>query len=706
MRVRKRRKRGRSRDGQGWLWWPLLGAALVVVGLAAGFLVRDLLLVRQSLTTAQASLAEVRSAAGSIDLKAAEVALARADQDLAVARSRSGGPLWSLGTRIPVAGDSVAVTREVVRVATAALDVARAAVDEGSQLLAGGLDVQVTDGQIDLTPLEQASDLLASLPLDGLVTARNGLRATEPAWAPREVVDGRRETLRLADETIDSIDRGRELLVALPSFLGADGPRSYFLGVQTPAELRGTGGLIGYFVVLTVDDGRFELSPSEVYDAIDDGDADGDAPVTGRIGQLAGDITQGASVDEEFRDRYQHTAAAGLFSNVNVDPDLPTSAQVALDLFTLRTGEQLDGMILMDPIALEGVLEAVGVDLPLPPELTEDVELPEQLAAEEFARFVTVDIYEQLGQGRGPERKLLLRALGDVAFAQVFDGGWDGVPVSRALGAASADRHLQLHSRHEEEQVAFQRLGVAGRLQAQDGADLLAVTANNAVGGKMDVHLGHEVTVDIALDDPRQHEGDVTVQRQVTVRTEVDNPLPSEGMDLYVIGNCLVGEGANRCFDGPPGENRTWFSVWAPEGTELQAERADDGRTRVRTGTIRGLRVIDRYLDTPSQSRRAFELDLTGTAPAWTESGELHYAWTWWAQSKAIPTLLDVTIAAPEGWQIVVAEVAGGGEGRGFGVHGDRVPLEVDVDAQGSATLRGTVTADTTLHLRMTGAEE
>jgi hypothetical protein len=703
VRVRKRRRGSRRRSGRGWFWVPVVAGILLVVALAGAFLVRDLLLVRQSLLTAQASLSDVRSAAGAIDLEAAEVALVRADDELAVARSRAGGPLWSLGARVPIVGDSIDVTRAVVGVATASLDVARVAVDEGSQLLAGGVDVEVTDGQIDLSPVQDASELLAGLPLEQMVTARDQLRAVEPDWAPQEVIDGRRETLRLADETIESIELGRELLAALPSFLGADGPRSYFLGVQTPAELRGTGGLIGYFVVLTVDEGGFELSPSEVYDAIED-DVD-DAPVTGRIAQLAGDITQGAVVDEEYRDRYEHTAAAGLFSNVNVDPDLPTSAAVALDLFEVRTGQRLDGVILLDPVALQSILEAIGEDLPIPTELAGEAELPERLAPEDFARFVMVDIYEQLGSGRGPERKLLLRTLGDVAFAQVFDGGWDGVAVSRALGAAAGERHLQLHSRDEDEQASFGRLGVGGRLQPADGADLLSVTANNAVGGKMDVHLGHEVTVDVTLDDPRRQDDQVTLQRAMTVRTEVDNPLPSEGMDPYVIGNCLVGEGTNRCFDGPSGENRTWFSVWAPEATELQAERADDGRTRVRTGTIRGLSVIDRYLDTPSQSRRGFELDLAGPAPAWTDTGELNYAWTWWAQSKAIPTLLDVTISPPDGWRIVDAEVAGGGDGRGFGVHGEGVPLEIDVDAQGRATLRGTVTADTTLHLRMSGAE-
>lgn len=698
---KERRSKERSRA---WILLPVLGGLLLLLLLAGALFARDALAVRNSLLAAQTSLTEVRSAAGAIDLDAASVALDRADEELAVARSRSGGPLWSLAARLPVAGDSVTVTREVVQLASAALDVAQVAVEEGEQLLGGGLDVRVVDGRIDLAPLAEAQAVLESLPLERLVRTRDRLQATAPEWAPQELLDGRSETLQLADEAIGTIERGQQLLAALPTFLGTEEPRRYFLGVQTPAELRGTGGLIGYYAVLTIDDGRFELSPSEVYEALDD--VDEEAPLTGRIAQLGGDITRGATVDEEFRARYDHTAAAGLFSNVNVDPDLPTTAQVALDLYEVRTGERLDGMILVDPVGLGAILDAAGGDLEVPQQVAEEADLPATITPDEFARFVTVDIYEELGHGRSEERKLLLRALGDIAFARVFDGAWDGVAVSRAVGDAAAERHLQVFSHHQVEQAAFEAIDVAGALRAPDDSDLLAVTANNAVGGKQDVHVGHAVEVDIRLVDPRRDGDEATVLREMTVRTVLDNPLPTEGMDTYVIGNCLVGDEVNRCFDGPPGENRTWFSVWTPGDTELREERSDDGRARIRSGAIRGLRVLDRYLDTPSQSQQAFEVDLSGTAPVSAQHGELTYTWTWWAQSKAIPTLLDVTITPPDGWRIAAVEVAGGGNGRGFGVHGDGGGVHASVDDAGRARLYGSATANTTFELQLIGIDE
>jgi hypothetical protein len=685
----------------------------VLLLVAGVLLARDLFAVRASLAAAQTSLVEVRNAAGEADVGRASASLERADRDLADARSRSGGPLWSLGVRLPVLGDSVAVTRSVVRVASAALDVAQRAVEGGDQLLGSGLDVRVSDGQLDLAPLAQAQQLLDSLPIERLAETRDELRDIEPRWAPQELLDGRRDTLRLADEAIGTIGNGQDLLAALPTFLGTDGPRTYFLGVQTPGELRGTGGLIGYYGLLTVEDGRFELIASDVYDALvgpEDTLPDeegGDGPLTGRIGQLSGDPTQGVPVDEEYAARFDRALAAGHFSNVNVDPDLPTTARVALDLFTLRTGMEVDGMVLTDPVALESILTAAGGELEVPrSELPEGVDLPATLAPASFAEFVMIDVYEQLGSGRGEERKLLLRSLGDAAFAHIFDGAWDGVAMSRALGDAAGERHLQVFSRDETEQAAFERIGVAGALRSPEGTDLFAVTANNVVGGKQDVHLGHHVSLDVVLEDPRRDGDEVSVLRRATVRTEVDNPLPSEGMDLYIIGNCLIEGDGNRCFEGPPGDNRTWFTLWTDRQTERVGERGDDGRNRVRSGPLRDLRAYDRYLDTPSESELGFELDVVGVAPATTEAGDLVYELSWWAQSKAIPTLLEVAITAPEGWEVADVDVVGGGNGRGFGVHGDGQPLEARIADDGRAHLIGTVTADTQLRVRFTGVAE
>ena len=708
--MRKRRKR-RTPERRTWLWLPLVGGGLVLALVVAGLLVRDVLLVRDSLQAAQDSLEELREAAGELDVEEAERALAHADEQLAVARNRTGGPLWSLGARLPVTDDSVAVTRAVVSVASAAIDVADSALEDGGHLLAGGLNVEVDDGRIDLEPLHQAAGVLEDLPTSRLAEARQRLADLEIHWVPDQVADGRADTLRLAQEALDTVDAGRQLLGALPTFLGEEEPRRYFLGMQTSAELRGTGGMIGYWAVLEVEDGALSLTEAVVHDPDDLGDgadprvltADGE-PGAAYVGELGGDPWDGVPVPEEFADRYGHVAAAGFFNNVNVDPDLPTTAPVLLDLFEERAGQRLDGVVLIDPVGLQRVLQAIGVDLELPEDVAGDG-IPATLPAQDFAEFALVDVYETFGAGRTAERREVVRALGDAAFAQLFGGAWDGLAVSRAVGNVATGRHLQVHSVHEAEQTAFERVNAAGAMPRDGDRDLLAVTANNSVGGKQDVHVGHRIRAEVELGTPRRGlDEQITAQRTITAGVGVDNTLPTEGRDLYIIGNCSVE--ASGCFDGPPGWNRTWFSVWGPADGALLEVRGEGRGGVTGGGQIHGHHVVDRFLDTPPQGTAGFEVDLEATAPLRIEDGALVYELTWWSQAKAIPDLLDVRVTAPEGWRIRDVRLDGGGEGTGMGPHGEGEPLAIEANGSGaSARLTGTVSADATIRVELVGVE-
>jgi hypothetical protein len=82
------------------------------------------------------------------------------------------------------------------------------------------------------------------------------------------------------------------------------------------------------------------------------------------------------------------------------------------------------------------------------------------------------------------------------------------------------------------------------------------------------------------------------------------------------------------------------------------------------------------------------------------QNGVLTYELAWWAQSKAIPTLLDITVVPPEGWRVDGVESLGGGTGRGAGPEGDGTTLTAEV-GDGLARLHGTVTADAVLTVRL-----
>jgi hypothetical protein len=685
---------------------------LLFAVVAAALLARDVLEVRTSLRATQQSLVAVQDALGSADVSQAAEDLRDADRELGVARSRTRGPLWAMADAVPFVNQPVRTIRGVVDVASAATAVADVVIREGSELSRSGLSIRVADGQLDLAPLDEAARVLAVAPVEPLREATEQLRATDPGWSPAELVDARDRSLELADRALGTLDVGRPLLAALPSFLGTDGERRYFLGVQTSAELRGTGGLIGFYSVLTVDDGRFSIGTVDVYEGLDDaGLVDDDVRViTGPIGALAGEGAVTAS--PEFEARYAHTQATSTFSNVNVHPDLPTTASIALDLYEERTGERLDGMILLDAIGMQLILEATDTTVTLPEDLREDTDLPETLAPEQFARFITSDVYEELGDARSGQRKDLLAAIGSEAFDEVFDGAWDGVRLSRAVAEATGGRNLQVYSADGDEQASFTAIRATGELSPPVPGDLLAVTMNNAVGGKQDVHLGHRFEVAVGLTEPRLVDDEVRTWRTTSVRTTIVNPLPSEGRDLYVIGNCLVGGERNQCFEGPPGWNRTWLSMWTPGDDTLLAARAEDGPTEIIAGFMDGLRVFDRFLEVPPQDEEWVQVEVEGPVELeWDGRDDVTYTWSWWRQGKATPDLLDVTFDLPAGWRVVSADLAGVGDGRHLlGVDAGSPPAEVEVtgtvgeDGTGAQQvhLRGAVARDTTLQVRLT----
>ncbi|MFU8841970.1 MAG: DUF4012 domain-containing protein, partial [Nitriliruptoraceae bacterium] len=575
----------------------LLAVILIGGPIVFGWVALDLLSVRQSLVTARSAMGEVRGALGEVDIDEAQRSLATASEELDDASRRAGRFTWTIATEVPYLGPTVTVTRQVIEVADAAVEIAELTVTEGQQLLAQGLDVAVVDGRVDLEPVLAARDLIAEMPIDRLTAARDQLAVPPEAWLPGVVIDGRADVLTLADETAATLERAEALTSALPGFLGAEGERRYFIGMQTSAELRGTGGLIGFWGVLSVDDGRVTFGASEAYDPFDDAGLPEGETRLGRIRTIGLSPLNPPGVDEAFLGRYATTAAARSFPNSNLDPDLPTTGKVILDLFELQTGERLDGVVLLDPPGVQRLLEPTGSTLPVSAEVAAEVGLADGLPVDAFARFVTDQIYDTYGFDRSDERKDVLRALGDTAFERIVAGAWSTPAMVRAVGDALTERHLQVYSTDEQVQAGFQAVNATGSLELPEDADLLALTANNVVGGKQDVHVGHRSDVEVVLDEVQLGaDGSVWALRWLGVSVHVDNPLPTTGRDLYVIGNCYVPDAVNRCFEGEPGTNRTWFSLWMSPQTRTTRFISEDGSPPTRiAGTFRDLRVIDHF---------------------------------------------------------------------------------------------------------------
>ena len=188
--------------------------------------------------------------------------------------------------------------------------------------------------------------------------SKNGPRPEDASRRRRAASCSPRSPPHVTTPSTSSSDVHRQLVAGTahpagaPAFLGADGPRHYFFGASNPAELRGTGGLIGAYAILTIDDGRLSFSDFRPVQSLPTPRGGrGAVPVTRVLGQL-----RLLPLRPRLLAEHQH------------DAGLPARGEGDLArLSSRRPGRTLDGVIVADPFALKALMHvtdpvAVGND--------------------------------------------------------------------------------------------------------------------------------------------------------------------------------------------------------------------------------------------------------------------------------------------------------------------------------------------------------
>lgn len=454
----------------------------------------------------------------------------------------------------------------------------RALAATGEQLSALGVDaavganlqsIAIHDGQVPLhrIPAVERSAARAAV---GLGRARRQLAAARSPWLLPPI--GRRfdaQVARLAEAQI-SAQRARRVLHELPNLLGAAGPRRYFLAVQTPAELRGSGGMIGNYGEITAVDGRLTLARF------------------GRVNELnhGGDPAARTLVaPDDYVARYARFSPETTWQNVTMSPDFPTVAGVITDLYQQSGGGPVDGVIAVDPRTIAAILGVVGpIDV---------APWPVPLTAKNASRVLLYEQYVRL------EHDARVRFLGD-AVEQLWQRLTTGTPAGagdllNVLGPVVPGKHLLLASRHPEEQRVFSEVGVAGRM-APAADDFLAVVTQSAGENKIDWFLRKEVDYGVELDP-------ATGKLEVRLKAVLHNDAPPSGLPAYVIGNPVD-------VALPPGHNRMFLSIYTP----WDLDRAEIGGMPADLQQEHELerRVYSAFVVVPPEGSLTIDLRLSG----------------------------------------------------------------------------------------------
>lgn len=553
-----------------------------VLGLVALLVLAGLWGTYRALTL-QRELERARTAQGRVEtsLRAGEAAAASAE--LTTVSRHTGravritrDPVWRVGGHLPFvrkpirastgvarAGDRLA--REVLPELVAAADVL-------------GAKRNTVGTRIDVAPFRQAQPFLARSA--AALASIEGEVAALPVSGVGRVDKGRTLLLTRIRDLRPVVEGANVAAVLVPDLLGSSTPRRFFLAVQNNAEARASGGLVGAYGIVAAADGRLTLER------------------VGSNDELPRPSAPVLTLEPELAARYARLGLGSDWRSANLSPHFPTTGRVVHAMWQAETGQRLDGVIAVDPVALARVLEVTGpVALPGGTSVTAENAV-DLLLRGFYARFPTSE--------DAPAKNTFLRDTARAVFARLDRGSLDARRLAERLGASAGDGHLQVWLADETKQALLERTSLAGVLRAPGGG-FLSVVTQNVAGTKLDYYLRRDVRYTGRLTgEAVSVGGDPKPVERATVEVTLANTAPSTGLPPYVTvrPDSLPGEPL------PRGQNKVWVSVYLPGGTQLRTATLDGKAVSMESGTERGLAVLSYVLTQDPGARNVLRLEV------------------------------------------------------------------------------------------------
>lgn len=546
----------------------VLTVLLAFVG--TGWLAVSAVLARAALLRAQTGTVALRAELQRGETASASTRLASIRKDTRRARGLTSAPVWKLAGFLPRAGATVRTVRglasEADFLASQVLPhfVAIAATSSGGALRNGDT--------INIAALRAMHvELAAVTPQLAAVLRRTSALPGGSLLTP--VAIARQRLLAETTSLARTATQFRDATAIAPAMLGADGPRRYFVALQTNAELRGSGGLLGAYAIVEADAGRLRLKALGANKELRD---------------TYPQPTQGLTPD--FAAQYERFGADGFWLNSNMSAHFPTVSAIWSSMYERTTGIHIDGSIAVDPVALGQILKATG---PAAGPGGEQVGADNIVALSEQQIYARYPAFAQDGV-RNSLQLEIARAVYDRLLAPISHD----VGLLPQLGAAAGSGHVRMASNHADEEAVLARSSVGGALPETDGA-YLQVALNNAGGTKLDYYLRPAIRYAFEA----AHAG----SQDVSVTLQLRSDAPKVGLPAYVVvrpdqpGNSSL----------VPGQNRIFVSVYAGRGAVLRAASLDGAAVQLEAGTEQGHPVWSAFVTVDPGQERTLVLALT-----------------------------------------------------------------------------------------------
>lgn len=340
----------------------------------------------------------------------------------------------------------------------------------------------------------------------------------------------------------DSVDNLVLALDVAPDLLAKGGTRRYLVLSQSPAEARGTGGLLGGYSLLEVSNGSLEIVRS------------------GPRAELKSAGEPVLDLGAEFNDHYGGNGPTLGWINSNLSPHYPYAARIWMELWKRQYGEQLDGAVLLDPVALSYLLSATG---PVP--LTDGTVVTPQNVVDLTLR----DVYARFADNT--RQDAFLQQISTGVATALTDRPVGGAALAAGLSRAVQERRLLLWSTDTEVQEKLADEAISGSLP--EGRPAVGDVIVDA-GSKLDYYLERDLRYTAGCGrDPSM------------LALTLTNSAPATGLPDAVT--------PARFRDGlPAGTNKLLLTLYLPPSAVLERLAVNDEPTAFAQGTELGLEWI------------------------------------------------------------------------------------------------------------------
>jgi hypothetical protein len=556
---------------------------------------------KDSLVTAQQKLV-----AG--DISGAQAAFRSAEASFAVASSRSGSPLLRLESWVPLVGRTPRALRDMssigARVAAAGESVTQAV----SSLPNGMGSLAPSNGSIPLSTIATLEPSLQRASQD-LQDAQTQAAALPTSLVPASVRDAATTVQGKLAQAVPMVRSAAAVAGALPAFAGQDGARRYFVAAQNPAELRGTGGFMGEWAILTLDHGKVSLGPFNA-------NPPADPPPS-----LVTPVTKGQS-------QLYGARVTSAWRMANMMPDAPTAGADMVAMWNAtHPGQKIDGVIWIDPQALSYMLRATGP--------VRSGALGTTLTSSNVVDLVTNKEYFSFGD-QATRKSALGAAAGDV-WTRFLATSKPSVAV-RSLVTAAANGDIVIFAQDPAVENAFRLAGVTGDWAPSSG-DFFGTAVNNFAGNKVDYYMERNMTYDVWL----QPNGASTAGASVTL----SNTAPAGQPPSYALGPYQAGY--LKFLHLTPGENYSLVSSYCAPGCTLQGSQVSSQPAGLEAEQENGLQLFATFVALKPQESQTLSLKLQNNG-AWQGNSDAGVYTLWLqAQNTVRPVTGSVTIHAPSG---------------------------------------------------------